>query len=705
MSSRSGALLALGLVLACAPSARSPVPDFDPDAVPDAYVGAGAALAHPGAARAWWVTPEGSLWNGDWYVAIEPSSGGDVAGPPRRIAAEDRWLPVLHWKRTSGAIEWRFELADGPSPSRDTGRVASLRVRAHNGGAAPAPARLRMTLRNPPSTPPFVVFDAVDPPPAWRWGHRGDDAIVHGWSDGAPATAGVLERDATLAPGAATEWRVALPTHPERASDLAAWCRVAHARRAADARRDWTERIERGASFELGDPETENALRGALVVLHACRERRGSGEVPIGSPLHYRDVWLRDGARVIEALAVTGNIDVARALATGLLGLQLGHGPFLSQRGQLDGTGQALWALGQAFLRPAPPARTDSTLARVAAAAEKAWRWAEWQRGYGREYGWPLATMLPWAEPRDNELVAAQLVGNDAWMIAGYRAAEALLRAAGREADAVKVAATRGAYEADFGTALDRSTSVDVPPSWQGVGRDWGNLAVAHPCRVLPASHPRYRALSARVWSRHGGAGLLGYGGPDTLQYYYGADLAVGALLDGRRAAADSVLEAMLRWRTASGGAGELFSRGGAVGANLPPHGTSAAALVTLVRHALVEDGGDTLCLTLGAREIWWRGSRVRRAPTRWGALDLAFSRSPDEARWEWSPVPVPTKLTLPPGTRLAGAPPSPLVASPDPTVVVAPPGTREARVTLVPASVASRTLPGARGFARRGRS
>lgn len=705
MASRTGALVALGLVLACAPSARSPALDFDPDAVPDAYAGAGAALAHPGASRAWWVTPEGALWNGDWQVAIEPRSGAEVATPPRRIAAEDRWLPVLHWKRTSGTIVWRFELADGPSPSRDTGRVASLLVRARNTGVAPADARLRLTLGLPASTPPFVVFDAADPPPAWRWGHGGGDSVVHGWSDGVPAPDSVLERVATLAPDAVAEWRVALPTHPERERDLAAWCRVPHARRAADARRDWTERIEGGTRFELGDPEVERALRGALVVLHQCRERRGAGEVPIGSPLHYRDVWLRDGARVVEALSVSGHGDAARAVATGLLGLQLGHGPFLSQRGQLDGTGQALWALGQAFLRPAPPPPGDSTLTRVAAAAEKAWAWGEWQRAYGREYGWPLATMLPWAEPRDNELVAAQLVGNDAWLIAGYRAAEALLRAAGRESDAVKVEATRGAYQAEFLAALERSGSADVPPSWQGIGRDWGNLAVAHPCRVLAASHPRYRALSARVWARHGGPGLLGYGGPDTLQYYYGADLAVGALLDGRRAAADSVLEAMLRWRTASGGAGELFSRAGGVGLNLPPHGTSAAALVTFVRHALIEDGGDTLRLTLGARETWWRGARVRRAPTRWGVVDLAFSRTSGEARWEWSPVAVPTRLTLPPGTRLAGAPPSPLVASADPTVVLAPPGAREARVTLTPATSAAATRPGGRVSARRGRS
>ena len=116
------------------------------------------------------------------------------------------------------------------------------------------------------------------------------------------------------------------------------------------------------------------------------------------------------------------------------------------------------------------------------------------------------------------------------------------------------------------------------------------------------------------------------------------------------------MLGALLEWRTASGTSAELFSRSTRdFGADLPPHPTSAAALTALVRNALIYDDGDTLQLTLGARELWWRGTRVTRAPTRWGTIDLEFRADARRASWTWTPVPVWTALRVPPGTRLAG--------------------------------------------------
>lgn len=183
------------------------------------------------------------------------------------------------------------------------------------------------------------------------------------------------------------------------------------------------------------------------------------------------------------------------------------------------------------------------------------------------------------------------------------------------------------------------------------------------------------------MWGRSGGAGLVNT--VDSLHYYVGSDLATWALLTGRRAQADSVLEAMLHWRSASGGAGELFAHDGSYGNNLPPHATSAAALVALVRNALVFDDAEQLILTAGARAAWWRHGRVRRAPTRWGTIDLEFRRDGDHAEWRWTRVPVGAALALPPGTRWKDPLPAPLTPGPAPGMVLAPPGTTHARVAL----------------------
>jgi hypothetical protein len=512
-----------------------------------------------------------------------------------------------------------------------------------------------------------------------RWG-RGDGAdTAHAWAD-VPAEEARLEVRWRLAPGASRTLRVVLPAYPTTSAALARAARRRHEAWVAESDRHWDRALAEGARFELNDSAMEAALAAARVLLLSCRERRGPLWVPIGGPFQYRDVWLRDGARAVAALALAGHTAVARELARGLAEFQWPNGAFISQRGQLDGNGQALWAFEQTMLRPAP----DDSVGRFADAARRSWAWVEWQRGFGRLSGWPFGVMMPYGDPRDGELVRAQLTGNDAWALAGYRATERLLRAAGRHAEADSVASARALYAADFAAMLDRTGSNDVPPSWQNVGRDWGNLAVGWPCAALPPDHPRLHALADRVWAQAGGAGLATYGHRDSLHHYVGADLAVWAWLAGRRAAGDSVLDATLAWLNASGAGAELFSRSARdYGRNLPPHPTTAAAIVTLIRHALAYDDDDTLRLTLGARDAWWRGAALKRAPTRWGTVDLSFRRDGDEARWTWTAVPVWTELTLPAGAAWVSPLGSPLVPGRRPDRVLAPPGTRSARVAL----------------------
>lgn len=661
-------------------------PAFDPDSVPEGYAHPTAALVWPLAARAFEVTPAGDLYNGDWWIAIRPAADGGVADPPRAIAYEARWRPVAHWRRRSGQVRWDFEACALPASAPvDSGLFASVEIRATNRGATASTASIEVALEPRPPEAPFVFFDAPDSAATLAWAGHGA-APAHGWVEGG-ASGAFARRSWRLEPGGSAVLRLVLPAYPVPGTRLAAWARTPHARRAEETRRAWGALLERATGFELGDPEVEAALRAALVVLLACRERRGASTVPVGSPFQYRDVWLRDGARAVAALAVAGYTTESRELAAGLTLLQWPSGAFLSQAGQLDGTGQALWALGQAFLRPAP-APLD---ARLATAIARGWRWCEAQRAMSRSEGSGIAGLLPFGDPHDNENVRAELTGNDAWSIAGYRWGARLLRGGAQAALADSIDRACASYEADFAAELARCGSRDIPPAWSALGQrtglDWGNLAVAWPCGVLPVRDPRCFALARRLWSRAGGAGLVSYRTPDSLSYYLGADLATWALLAGERGAADSVLDAMLRFRTASGGAAELFNRGTRdFGDNLPPHATGAAALVTLIRNAIVFDDGDTLELTLGARARWWQGARVSRAPTRWGTLEIEFRRAGDSAEWRWTPVPVWTALHLPPGVRLAAAPLAPLQGTKGGTVVLAPPGSGAARAGLAPA-------------------
>ena len=655
---------------------------WNPDSIPDAFSQPSAALVWPGLSRSFLIDSTGSLLNGLWRARFDLASDQVTAPGPGHIASEERWRPVFRWNRRAGDVEWRFEAVAFPARSdQDSVLAVSLVARVVNLGAAEHRVRMVARLDSMPRPPLFIAPDGDTPPPSvLRWVSAQVPDSACGWCEnGVPG--GSCATEWPLAPHAERVVRFVLPSHPLPVTDLVRTARVTHAHRAGEVRAFWEREIARGTRFELGDPEVENALRAASVVLLECRERWAGAWYPIGGPFHYRDTWLRDGARLIQALATLDYGGESRQLASGIAALQWPQGAYLTQRGQLDGTGQALWAFEQAALRPSP----DSSVASLAVHAMNACQWSEWQRSLGRGSGWPYGRMLPFANPHDAELSQAQLVGNDLWMLAGYRAAARLCGAAGRSADSAQIEAWRDAYAGDFADALARRGVPDVPPCWQRPGRDWGNLTAAWPSGVLHPLDPRCERLARRVWASAGGAGLTCYGGRDSFQTYVGADLGVWAMLADHRAEADSVLSATLAWRNGSGAGAEIFSRSTHnYGVNLPPHPTSAAALVALVRNAVIFDDGDTLELTLGARDRWWRNARIQRAPTRWGRLELSFSRTPDRARWAWSPVPVWTRLRVPPGTRIAAAPTPPLRATSSPHFVLAPPGISSAEVSLV---------------------
>src|SRR5262249_59703404 len=75
-----------------------------------------------------------------------------------------------------------------------------------------------------------------------------------------------------LAPGARASARLAFASYAIAGHRLEAWARRPHSERVAEVRRFWDQEVARAAGFELGDPEVEDALRAAWVVLLACRE-------------------------------------------------------------------------------------------------------------------------------------------------------------------------------------------------------------------------------------------------------------------------------------------------------------------------------------------------------------------------------------------------------------------------------------------------
>jgi hypothetical protein len=680
--------LALGLLAGCGGRKQDAGPQVTvapgaPHLLPEHYQHSIAALGWPGAKRAFQVGHGSVVFGGDaaieWWVP-----GAEVETTP--VYFEQDGVPVAHWTMTAPEHRIEFEAAAAPLDMLgDTSLVLSVRATLTRTAAGTGEVRFEARVRDRPDGPHWTPWDAVTPPEhdaGWqKHGAFFDGRLVAAVDDAANIPAGApsrakptrVESDtavalravcrATLARGESRAWHFVMPAHPVDADAADLRKAVDHEAIVSLARRAWRGWLDEAVQLATPDTLVNAAWRAALVTLIQSQEKFGDDWVSIGNPFQYRDVWIRDGARVVRALAVAGLTDRAKANAWAFRRFQLPPGAFLSQRGQLDGTGQALWAFEQVASLPPDP----ETAKRYLPMAREALDWIARERRGTRLLEMRHDNLLPFGDPRDAELVRAQLAGNDAWAIAGCRAVVTLARRAGDDDLARRAYQQYEDYLGAFNAALKRVFRDDVPPSWQGVGRDWGNVAAGYPTFVVPHNDIRMLFLARRVWAPARGLALVNYGSADSLHSYLGADLAQWALLAGRAGLARGYVDDLLDHSSSTLGQAELFHRGtGGFGLNMPPHTTAAATLIDLLRNMVVSDSRDTLDIALGGDLSWWNGTRFAKAPTRFGTVDVVLQRpAGDELAVEWGTSAAPVRIRIPddavaiatltPGTQLDG--------------------------------------------------
>ncbi len=691
--------------------AIAPPPAAAPEArFPEHYAYSIAALGWPGAHRAFQVGHGSVVSTGEAALEwrLDPAAGPVTVSP---VAFERDGVPVAHWTMEASGMRLAFEAAAAPMKALgDTGLVASVRVTAVAAGPGPAGVAFDLRLRSTPEGPHVLPWDAPERAgaiEAWS-GHSAirngcvvavvDPAAViaaGGPTPGHPARTegagpGALAAhcSAHLAPGERRSWDFVLPLYPTALTGGELARGAGHERVTAAARRYWRSVLARAATLASPDSTVNAAWRAAIVTLVTCQELTEGGWAPIGSPFQYRDIWLRDGARAVRALALAGLHDFARGDALTLAQYELPTGALLSQTGQLDGTGQALWAFEQACAY----ADDRALAAGLLPTARRALGWIERQRRATVALAGRWPGLLPYADPRDAELVRAELVGNDAWAIAGCDAVASLAQRAGDRALAARAFAEAADYRLCFAAALVRTRSADVPPSWSGGGRDWGNLSAGYPTRALPLRDPRLVALARRVLAPAGRPGLSSYGPADSLHTYNGVDLALGEMLAGRPEFARAWRDSLFAHSSSTLGQAEIVNRrDGGFGANLPPHATAAAVLVDLLRSMVIADPGDTLEIALGGEARWWQGTTLANAPTRFGSTAVRLGGlTAGRLRVRLSPLSAPLRVRVPDGLR-AVAVRSRGARITEPCWVEAPPRTTEVEFDVVRIAGATR--------------
>jgi len=622
-------------------------------------------LAVPGYVAGFEVTPEGFLYGG--YGELVFRAGPRLVGlrAPVRTLEGGRY-PVLRYGQRFGGARYDLDVfasivAEQPVAFvRVTLRNTSARpLRArwavgvrYSGGALKANGVRRFRFPRPivPERPGLITQPGTPFALGWSYGFGAGTIVRDGGvlATFAPAPAGaavelqrregsgavrpsttfgLVEYDVPLAPGARRTLDFRMPSAPVpdgsiAAAELRAASHVAH--RIALLQR-WRATFARAMALELPERRVQEAYYASLMhILLPRYELPGGTWVQPVNKLRYHAFWLRDAAIMTQALDLAGLHAEARENLAFFGEWQRDNGQFISREGQLDGHGQALWAIGEHIVRTGDSAFARAMLPRL----DRAIAWLHRAR-----LADPLG-LVPESDPRDNELVAGHLAGDDFWAVAGLAAAVDAARMLGETERAAlwdaELDALRTAVRTRVGAAAARNGGAIPAVLDHSGGLDWGNLWAAWPAPVFDPAAPIVTATLAHA--RHNfREGLATYGEFHNLHHYLGFRVFQTELVRGEQARVVQGLYDSLAHTTNTHGGFETGVRPYArrsVDDNLAPHGWFAAVLVALVRNMLVRerDGGIELLSALPGRWLApGRATIVRNAPTTSGAIDVSL--------------------------------------------------------------------------------
>ncbi len=651
-------LLKLGQKLA-----RSPLPEpGNDDTHPFSYFKhPNTQLAVPGDEAAAQVTPEGSIWTG--YAEFFTVTGeSDKPAEWRRRSFHMGWIPIIEADKTINDINYFVEFFTEPADVKSESIPSYyVRLSACNVSDKPVTARIGMGLLYPErdhrcrwkwfTNEKFSRkwrFE-IDRTGAWRDGklmyaligregftsklERPEKPYKSGFSKvarGEECCIGILEW--SLGPNEERMAHFAIPHEPlpgEVAQRFLHNLNVKEQRKKTMER--WTKLLEPGVELVMPEQKVRHASLASRVYNFQSQVKRGEDWVQLVNRLHYAHFWLRDSAFISRMWDVWGYHEVAERVLINFLNYARPDGRFCSQKGQLDGTGQALWAFG----KHASITGDREFAVRIYQPVRRAMEWLTHTIRNDRE------GLLPPSDAMDNELIKGRYTGHNVWALAGIREAVKLARMLDEDLDAENFGNFFNEYRNTFLQKLIKKASENgkVAPPGLDVkgGEDWGNLLLLYVGELTEPfddiitntfNHYRQNCYSE---------GLATWSG--FLHHYLTERVAQTSLIRGESEAAATDFYSMLvhtgpthegfEWTIVPwDGRDYVMKLGPFEFANFPPHGWFAAAYNLLLRNMIIREGaGDdagSLYLFNGLCPAWLQPgleTGMRSAPTDFGSV------------------------------------------------------------------------------------
>ncbi len=396
--------------------------------------------------------------------------------------------------------------------------------------------------------------------------------------------------------------------------------------RSAKAYGGWGRSAQRSDPLKKVTDAWNTAIIGNFIARDGHTLKPGEG--------FYDNFYLRDGAYQLRSLLVAGFAKELAGSIEDILAVQAADGNFGSQRGELDGNGQAVWALWSYYAFT----RDRAMLTRVWPAVKKSCAWVAEAR---KKEGGPFKGILP-KSLADGEFLwdgSCHIVGYDLWALRGLDCAALMGRELGEDVSAILT--EREDYARCVDAALAQGGFSWFPPSYEGKGTHWGNLTALYPMPVVPRDDPRVEAtmVQARTTFEEGTIRWC----PDTqraIHPYMSTYVTQTALLRGDQVRAIVDFTELLCHSSATNAfpEGAYYETRTAWG-NTIPHIWGASQYMLLLRNMLVREEGNELHLCSAVPGAWYAGGGVRleKMPTAFGPVSLAAAQPPGGRQLEFA--------------------------------------------------------------------
>jgi hypothetical protein len=383
----------------------------------------------------------------------------------------------------------------------------------------------------------------------------------------------------------------------------------------------WRDAMAPLSVLKLGSEKIQRLYDFAVanVVMHA------PGEVYPG-PYTYKRFWFRDAAFILNALITLGGVERTRRTLTEFAPHQRHDGYFLSQEGEWDSNGEAIWMYHRFALL------TGETLkAEWLTAVHKGARWITRKR-LPRDSGLPEAGLLPAGFSAEHLGPNDFYYWDDFWGVSGLRCAALLL-----EKDDPGFAAKCDQEADEFLETIERSFpagpqrrfpgAIPASPKRRMDSGAVGSLVADYPLQIFKPGDERI-LKTADYLSEHSsfGGGFFQHMIHSGINAYLTLHLAQIRLRAGQVEAAWKLIDCVAALASPTGQWPEAIhprTGGGCMGDG--QHIWAAAEWALMIRNCFVREEDDRLVIGSGVRLEWWKGNGALFGPTLtpWGKVTV----------------------------------------------------------------------------------